>query len=116
MSKTKNEPRNPAVLSTDGLEACGQRAERMEMEPIERLAREHGTGGWQTLEDMILFGKAVAEAAARNLEEEAEYGCPCTEDERLTWENADVLREWAGLPKRNDKDSNAALTGDGQKT
>lgn len=32
------------------------------MDLIEKLAREHGTGGWQTLEDMVRFGKAVAEA------------------------------------------------------
>ena len=31
------------------------------MDWIEKLAREHGTGGWQTLEDMVRFGKAVAE-------------------------------------------------------
>ena len=27
---------------------------------IETLAREYGTGGWQTLEDMVRFGVAVA--------------------------------------------------------
>lgn len=32
------------------------------MEFIEKLAREHGTGGWQTLDDMVRFGKAVAAA------------------------------------------------------
>lgn len=32
------------------------------MDWIEQLAREHGTGGWQTLEDMVNFGKSVAEA------------------------------------------------------
>jgi len=32
------------------------------MDAIEKLAREHGTGGWQTLDDMVRFGKAVAEA------------------------------------------------------
>lgn len=31
------------------------------MDWIEKLAREHGTGGWQTLGDMVRFGKAVAE-------------------------------------------------------
>jgi len=29
---------------------------------IESIARKHGTGGWQTLESMIGFGKAVAKA------------------------------------------------------
>lgn len=29
---------------------------------IEELARDHGTGGWQTLEDMVKFGLAVARA------------------------------------------------------
>ncbi|MGZ8220091.1 MAG: hypothetical protein ACXWT0_00435 [Methylobacter sp.] len=32
------------------------------MDWIEKLAREHGTGGWQTLADMVLFGEAVAAA------------------------------------------------------
>lgn len=32
------------------------------MDWIEKLARAHGTGGWQTLDDMMCFGKAVAEA------------------------------------------------------
>lgn len=31
------------------------------MERIEKLARAHGTGGWQTLEDMVRFGNAVAD-------------------------------------------------------
>lgn len=35
------------------------------------------------------------------MEQEAKYGCPCNDDERLTWENADMLRELAGIPKRN---------------
>lgn len=26
---------------------------------IEQTAREHGTGGWQTLEDMVKFGEAI---------------------------------------------------------
>ena len=56
---------------------------------------------------------AAIESAARRLEEEAKYGCPCNEDERLTWENADVLRDWAGLPKREDVASNAAVSGRG---
>lgn len=32
------------------------------MDEIEKLAREHGTGGWQTLEDMVRFGRAVRAA------------------------------------------------------
>lgn len=32
------------------------------MDWIEKLAREHGTGGWQTLDDMVRFGNAVAAA------------------------------------------------------
>lgn len=32
------------------------------MDTIERLAREHGAGGGQTLDDMVRFGEAVAEA------------------------------------------------------
>ena len=34
----------------------------MNMDWIEKLAQEHGTGGWQTLEDMVRFGNAVAAA------------------------------------------------------
>jgi hypothetical protein len=29
------------------------------MDELEKLAREHGTGGWQTLADMMRFGRAV---------------------------------------------------------
>lgn len=32
------------------------------MDWIEKIAREHGTGGWQTLDDMVRFGQAVAAA------------------------------------------------------
>ncbi len=32
------------------------------MDWIEKLARDHGTGGWQTLADMKRFGEAVASA------------------------------------------------------
>jgi len=31
------------------------------MDWIEKLAREHGTGGWVTLDDLVHFGKVVAE-------------------------------------------------------
>jgi len=31
------------------------------MDWIEKLAREHGTGGWQTLEDMVRCGNADAD-------------------------------------------------------
>lgn len=58
-------------------------------------------GAEQTIKDtQERAWRAGVEAAAKRLEEEAKYGCPCNEDERLTWENADVLREWAGLPTR----------------
>ncbi len=43
------------------------------MDWIEKLAREHGTGGWQTLEDVVRFGRSVAaaerEACAKVCEE-----------------------------------------------
>jgi len=39
----------PVVAMTDG--------------QIEAIARSHGTGGWQTLPDMIRFGKAILAAA-----------------------------------------------------
>ena len=45
------------------------------MDEIEKLAREHGTGGWQTLEDMVKFGRIVQaaerERAARVCDDEA---------------------------------------------
>lgn len=37
------------------------------MDWIENLARKHGTGGWQTLDDMVQFGKAVAEEVRRRV-------------------------------------------------
>ena len=32
------------------------------MDELEKLARQHGTGGWQTLDDMLKFGRAVQSA------------------------------------------------------
>lgn len=44
--------------------------------------------------------KGVLAWACRELDEEAEYGCPCNEDERVAWELTDKLRELGGLPRR----------------
>lgn len=44
--------------------------------------------------------RAVLGWACGQMEQEARHGCPCNEDERLTWENADLLRELGGLPQR----------------
>lgn len=46
------------------------------------------------------WAAALAEAT-RQLEQEAD-GCPCAEDKRLTFENADMLREWSGIPTREE--------------
>jgi len=35
----------------------------MKREDVIQLAREHGTGGWQTLDAMVRFGERVAEKA-----------------------------------------------------
>lgn len=43
----------------------------------------------------------AVEAAARRLEEEARYSCPCYDNEIQTFKNAAMLREWAGLPPRH---------------
>lgn len=40
----------------------------MTRDDVLRLARKHGTGGWQTLEDMVCFAEAVAVAAAAQAE------------------------------------------------
>lgn len=40
------------------------------MDWIEKLAREHGTGGWQSLDDMVRFGMAVAAAERESLRTE----------------------------------------------
>lgn len=62
---------------------------------------------WNASDAMFATWCGAVEAAARRLEEEAKYGRPCNEDERVTWENADMLREWAGLPKRDTETPNA---------
>lgn len=47
---------------------------RDERDQIEAIARAHGTGGWQTLDDMVRFGLAVWQAARASL--------PASSDER----------------------------------
>jgi len=51
--------------------------------------------------------RGVLSWACDQMEQEAEYGCPCAEDERLTRENADFLRELGGLPRRDSETPNA---------
>ena len=41
------------------------------MDELEKLARQHGTGGWPTLDGMIKFGRA-AQAAEREARQEAQ--------------------------------------------
>lgn len=48
------------------------------MDWIEKLARKHGTGGWQTLDDIVRFGKAVAAAERERIA--VEWDC-CFHDE-----------------------------------
>lgn len=64
------------------------------MDWIEKLAREHGTGGWQTLDDMVRFGKAVAFRVRED--------CAVLCDEKATtrreygfWQEAEVASELA---------------------
>ncbi len=45
------------------------------MDWIEKLARAHGTGGWQSLDDMIRFGEAIANAAATEEREACALVC-----------------------------------------
>lgn len=54
---------------------------------------------------------AVLAWACHELDEEAEYGCPCNEDERVAWELTDKLRELGGLPRRDSVTANASLSG-----
>ena len=80
----------------------------MSNDDIGRIAYEAATAGTGCAQPWKRADQAKWAAAARDvlawacnqMEQEAEYGCPCNEDERLTWENADMMREWAGLPKR----------------
>lgn len=50
--------------------------------------------------------QAVLEWACNQMELEAKYNCPCTEDKNLTFENADFLRELGGLPRYPCDESN----------
>lgn len=43
---------------------------------IEKLARERGTGGWQTLDDMVRFGEVIAAAEREKAMAAILYGCP----------------------------------------
>lgn len=54
---------------------------------------------------------AVLAWACNELDEEAKYGCPCNEDERVAWELTDRLRELGGLPRRDSVTANAEVTG-----
>lgn len=47
---------------------------RDERDQIEAIARAHGTGGWQTLDDMVRFGLAVWQAARASLPAPATSG------------------------------------------
>jgi len=49
--------------------------------------------------------QAVLSWACYQMEQDAEFGCPCTEDAAVTWENADLLRELGGLPTRRDSET-----------
>jgi hypothetical protein len=60
--------------------------------------------GFQETDDRAIWNaaaKAVLAWACNELDQEAKYGCPCNEDERVAWELTDKLRELGGLPQRN---------------
>lgn len=55
--------------------------------------------------------QAVLAWACNELDEEAKYGCPCSEDERVAWELTDKLRELGGLPRRDSVTPNVKVSG-----
>ncbi len=84
--------------------------DRREPHDIGRIAYEAAAAETGCAQPWEQANQAKWSAAARGvlawacgqMEQEAEYGCPCTEDERMTWENADLLRELGGLRTRRD--------------
>ena len=78
------------------------------MDTIERLAREHGTGGWQTLDDMVRFGEAVAEAERERicaaLKAEDDY---CVTEGDYMLDSDDCISVARGTWKRPDYDQNS---------
>lgn len=91
--------------------------DKREPHNIGRIAYEAAAEATGCTQPWEQANQAKWEAAARGvlawacgqMEQEAEYGCPCTEDERLTRENADLLRELGGLPTRRDSETPNAL-------
>lgn len=89
-----------------------QPAAEVSDEEIERVARSHGTGGWQTLPDMIRFARAIlalrpqSESAAPTVEAAREMGAkggPVVEAERLAFEAWMAGHCWAVSPTWNGK-------------
>lgn len=73
----------------------------MKREDVIQLAREHGTGGWQTLDAMVRFGERVAEKAVAE------------ERERLNWIERQDLEELSmGLVVDADHDGEYFVNGD----
>lgn len=75
------------------------------MNQIEKLAREHGTGGWQTLDDMVRFGEAVAAAERERIcaaiKAEDDY---CVTEGNYMLDSDDCISVARGTWKRPDYD------------
>lgn len=84
--------------------------DKRELHDIGRIAYEAAaaatgcTQPWEQADQVkwTAAARGVLAWACNQMEQEAQYGCPCNEDERLTWENADLLRELGGLPRRDE--------------
>ncbi len=94
--------------------------DKLEPHNIGRIAYEAAAAATGCAQQWDLADQAKWTAAARGvlawacneLDAEAQYGCPCNEDERVAWELTDKLRELAGLPRRDIKTPNAEVMGD----
>lgn len=97
-------PPGPSSASPAGSSSDAEDEGRREPHDIGQIAYKaatRATGCEQPWEDAnqdkwTAAARAVLEWACQQMEQEAEYSCPCNEDERLTWENANLLRELGG--------------------
>lgn len=84
--------------------------DKREPHDIGRIAYEAATSATGCTQPWEQADQAKWTAAARGvlawacdqMDQEASYGCPCAEDERLTRENADYLRELGGIAPLNE--------------
>ena len=81
---------------------------------IEKIAREHGTGGWQTIDDMVKFGEAIAkaecESCAKVCDDAAKSLAACPKSEK----NTAAISALENLACRIRARSNVELTGEGR--